>query len=155
MLVYITKNNFSKIVRRIPVMDVNLEGNLYVRFNVNLNAIFSKFEKSELLLYKMLSENPDKFLNEVYTQITEREDTYTWVYEEKKKPCYHGTPNCPRLHSDFENYQVPLPIKYKGIEKDIQLDRLKISDLTEGEKNIVIANVERYRNWWKHIGEIL
>ena len=119
MLVYITKNNFSKIVRRIPVMDVNLEGNLYVRFNVNLNAIFSKFEKSELLLYKMLSENPDKFLNEVYTQITEREDTYTWVYEEKKKPCYHGTPNCPRLHSDFENYQVPLPIKYKGIEKDI------------------------------------
>ena len=155
MLVYITKNNFSKIVRRIPVMDVNLEGNLYVRFNVNLNAIFSKFEKSELLLYKMLSENPDKFLNEVYTQITEREDTYTWVYEEKKKPCYHGTPNCPRLHSDFENYQVPLPIKYKGIEKDILLDRLKISDLTEGEKNIVIANVERYRNWWKHIGEIL
>ena len=103
MLVYITKNNFSKIVRRIPVMDVNLEGDLYVRFNVNLNAIFSKFEKSELLLYKMLSENPDKFLNEVYTQITEREDTYTWVYEEKQKPCYHGTPNCPRLHSDFEN----------------------------------------------------
>ena len=133
MLVYITKNNFSKIVRKIPVKGLILEGDLYVRYNVNLNAIFSSFEKSELLLYKMLSEDPDKFLNEVYTQITEREDTYTWVYEEKKKPCYHGKPNCPRLHSDFENYQVPLPIKYKGIEKDILLDRLKISDLTEGE----------------------
>jgi hypothetical protein len=122
---------------------------------VNLNAIFSSSEKSELLLYKMLSEDPDKFLNEVYTQITEREDTYTWVYEEKKKPCYHGKPNCPRLHSDFENYQVPLPIKFKGIEKDILLDRLKLSDLTEAEKKIVIGNVERYRNWWKNLGEIL
>ena len=155
MLVYITKNNFNKIVRKIPIMDVNLEGDLYVRFNVNLNLIFSKFEKSELLLYKMLSEDPGKFLNEVYTQITEREDTYTWVYEEKRKPCYHVNPGCPKLHSDFENYQVPLPIKYKGIVKDILLDRLKLSDLTEAEKKIVIGNVERYRNWWKNLGEIL
>ena len=53
-------NNFNKIVRKIPVMDVNLEGDLYVRFNVNLNLIFSKFEKSELLLYKMLSEDCKK-----------------------------------------------------------------------------------------------
>ena len=155
MLVYITKNNFSKIIRKIPVMDVNLDGDLYVHSNVNLNLIFSKFEKSELLLYKMLSEDPEKFLNEVYTQISKREDTYTWVYEEKKKPCYHGKHDCPRLHSNFENYKVPLPIKYKGIETDILLERLKLSDLSNDEQNLIKTNVENYRNWWVNIGENL
>ena len=135
MLVYITKNNFSKIVRKIPVNGLKLDGDLYVRYNKNLNAIFSKFERTELLLYKMLCENPEKFLEEVYAKADKREDTYTWVYEEQKSPCYHGDPNCPRLNSDFENYQVPLPIKYKGIESDIPLDRLRISDLSENEQN--------------------
>lgn len=155
MLVYITKNNFSKIVRKIPVNGLKLDGDLYVRFNKNLNAIFSKFERTELLLYKMLCENPEKFLEEVYAKADKREDTYTWVYEEQKSPCYHGDPNCPRLNSDFENYQVPLPIKYKGIESDVPLDRLRISDLSENEQNIVINNVKIYRNWWATEGEYL
>ena len=155
MLVYITKNNFSKIVRKVSITDMSLNGNLYVRFNKNLNAIFSKFEKTDMLLYKMLSEDPEKFYNEIYDKVLEREDTYTWVYEEQKAPCYHSLPTCPNLTSDFENYQVPLPIKYKGIETGIPLDRLKLADLSEFEKNIVISNVKHYRNWWNNDGENL
>ena len=76
MLVYITKHNFSKIVRKIPLNSVNLEGQLYARYNQILNTIFSKYEKTELLLYKMLSEDPKKFLYEVYAKVQDKEDTY-------------------------------------------------------------------------------
>ena len=155
MLVYITKHNFSKIVRKIPLNDVSLDGQLYERYNIILDTIFSKYEKTELLLYKMLSEDPKRFLNEVYAKVQEKEDTYTWVYEEKKKPCYHGSSNCPRLTSPFENYKIPLPIKYKGIITDKSLEHIMLKELSDLEQIIVRKNVDLYRNWWKSEGEIL
>lgn len=155
MLVYITKHNFSKIVRKIPLNSVNLEGQLYARYNQILNTIFSKYEKTELLLYKMLSEDPKKFLYEVYAKVQEKEDTYTWVYEENKKPCYHGRPNCPRLNSSFENYKIPLPIKYKGIITNKPLEHIVIKELLDFEQENVRNNVDLYRSWWKTEGELL
>lgn len=155
MLVYITNNNFNKIIRKISIKNVNLDGDLYVRYNKILNAIFSKYEKTELLLFKMLSEEPEKFLDEIYVKVPQRDDSYTWVYEEKKNPCYHYSFECPRLNSDFKNYKIPLPIKYKGIETDILLDYIIYSNLSESEQKIVRDNVVHYRDWWKSEGEIL
>ena len=155
MLVYITKHNFSKIVRKIPLNDVNLDGHLYERYNSILNTIFSKYEKTELLLYKMLSEDPKRFLDEVYAKVQEKEDTYTWVYEENKKTCYHGNPNCPRLTSSFENFKIPLPIKYKGIITDKTLDHIVLKELSDIDQKIVRNNVDLYRKWWKSEGEML
>lgn len=155
MLVYITKYNFSRIVRKIPMKNVNLEGQLYPKYDNILDSIFSKFEKTELLLYKMLSEDPKKFLDEVYAKVQDKEDTYTWVYEEIKKPCYHGSPNCPRLTSPYENYKIPLPIKYKGIITDKSLEHIVLKELSDLEQIIVRNNVDLYRNWWKSEGEIL
>lgn len=155
MLVYITKHNFSKIVRKIPLNSVNLDGQLYERYNIILDTIFSKYEKTELLLYKILSEDPKRFLDEVYTKVQEKEDTYTWVYEEKKKPCYHGSPNCPRLTSPFENYKIPLPIKYKGIITVKALEHIVLKELSDLEQIIVRKNVDLYRNWWYSEGENL
>lgn len=155
MLVYITKSNFSKIVRKIPLNNVNLEGQLYPKYNIILDSIFSKFEKTELLLYKMLSEEPKKFLDEIYSKISEKEDTYTWVYEKQKSPCYHGKSDCPRLTSPFENYKIPLPIKYKGIHINKPFENIVFKELSDLEQNIVLNNVKSYRNWWKVEGEYL
>lgn len=155
MLVYITNNNFSKITRTITIREINLEGDLYERYNKVLNAIFSKFEKTELLLHKIFSEDPEKFLKEIYSKVTLKEDSYTWVYEEKRTPCYHFDSNCPRLNSDFENYQIPLSIKYKKIETDIPFEYITFNNLSESEQNVVKENVKQYREWWKNVGEHL
>lgn len=89
MNVFITKANASRIIKSINLSKVEIEGDIYKEKNRVLNAMYSKYEKHELLIYKMFMENPKEFMAEVYEKVSQHEDTYWWVYEKKNPSAYH------------------------------------------------------------------
>ena len=58
--------------------------------------------------------NPERFVEEVYQRV-EIVDNYKYVFE-GESPCYHHREDCPRLHSEFRNYEIPQEIRARGIE---------------------------------------
>lgn len=153
MSVYITKSNVSKIVKRLDLSKLEIEGDLYVRKSRVLNAMFNKYEKHALLAYKRLMEDPEDFMNEIYEKIPLREDTYWWVYEKSNPPAYHSCPECSRLRSNFKNYKIPAIIRFKGIHRNKNIETISIKELNEAEKTKLISNVRAYREWWNEEGE--
>ncbi|UVQ46444.1 hypothetical protein NXY11_25510 [Parabacteroides faecis] len=162
MNVFITKANASRIVKSIDLSKAKIEGDIYKDKNQVLNAMFSKYEKHELLAYKTLMEDPEAFMSEIYEKISQYEDTYWWVYEKKNPPAYHFNSACPCLLSNFKNYKIPDGIRFKGIQiKGIQKDEYikmfhsKYSHDNEAIINKVKFNVNNYRKWWEMEGEKL
>mgnify|MGYP005842986283 CR=1 FL=1 len=155
MNVFITKANASRIVKSINLSEAKIAGNIYKDKNHVLNAMFSKYEKYELLAYKKLMEDPEAFMSEIYKKISQYEDTYWWVYEEKNRPAYHFDSACPRLLSNFKNYKIPDGIRYKGIPGDREEILSEIRKGNEEIMNKVKSNVNNYREWWKTEGEML
>lgn len=49
MNVYITKANASKIIKLIDFRKITIEGDMYIRNNIVLNAMFSKYEKKRTI----------------------------------------------------------------------------------------------------------
>lgn len=84
---YLTLENTSKIILNIDIHTLELEG--------------------------VLLKNLEKYFLEIYKPY-EPVDTYTYVYE-GQKPSYHKHSCCPRLQSDFQNFEVPQEIKDKGV----------------------------------------
>lgn len=173
MEVYITKANASKIVRRLVFSKLELSGTLYrdiaEKYSCGTNIfeyalrpieqerildwMYGKYNKQELLAYRKLMEHPSEFANEIYVKYPHvREDTYWWVFEEDKKPAYHTSLECPRLHSKFKNYRIPSSVRFKGVLKGKHFETIDDTILTEEEKMIVKINVDRYRAWWKEQG---
>lgn len=155
MKVFITKANASRIVKSIDLSKVQIEGDTYKDKNQVLNAMFSKYEKYELLVYQKLMEDPEAFMNEIYEKISQHEDTYWWVYEKKNPPAYHFSSTCPRLLSNFKNYRIPYEIRFKGIQGDIGEILSKCRNGNKEIMNKVKSNVDNYRKWWETEGEML
>lgn len=152
MNAYITKSNANRIVKRINLSKVEIEGDIYKEKNRVLNAMFSKYEKHELLAYKKLMEDPEAFMNEIYEKIPQHEDTFWWVYEENNPPAYHSHPTCSRLLSNFKNYKIPTAIRFKGIHRDKNIETISLKELNEEEILKVKTNVINYRGWWNTEG---
>ena len=149
MEVYITDFNAIKIIKKIDLKNTEIVGDLYKESNRLLNAMFSKYERHELLAFKELMENPIDFMNEIYNMIPQRKDTYWWVYEENNPPSYHSDPTCPYLKSNFKNYKIPASIRFKGVSKDKNIETISLKNLNETEQKIVESNAKEYRDWWK------
>lgn len=157
MNVFITKANVSRIVKSINLSEVKIDGDIYKDKNQVLNAMFSKYEKYELLAYKKLMEDPEAFMSEIYEKISQYEDTYWWVYEKKNPPAYHFNSACPRLLSNFKNYKIPEGIRFKGIQKYEYMKVIR-SECRYGNEEIMNkmkSNVNNYRVWWETEGEML
>lgn len=154
MNVYITKANASKIIKLVDLKKITIEGDMYIRNNIVLNAMFSKYEKQELLAYKMLMEDPESFMSEIYEKLLDKkgEDSYWWIYENHSSPAYHLDPECPLLCSNFKNYRIPASIRFRRITKAKNVESIDDKILTEEEKRIVHENVDKYRKWWKDEG---
>lgn len=79
MNVYITKANASKIIKLIDFRKITIEGDMYIRNNIVLNAMFSKYEKKELLAYKKLMEEPESIMSEIYEKLLDEKKRHLLV----------------------------------------------------------------------------
>ncbi|MBL0737638.1 hypothetical protein JI750_12100 [Flavobacterium sp. GN10] len=125
-MAYITLSNTNKIIFKSNLKNLNLVGDLY---KIPI-YFFSKYEESALLAIQELLKNPEKYFNEIYIPY-EPVDTFTLVYE-GKKPSYHKFSDCPRLHSVYENFEIPSEIVKLGKEK-----------------------VNEFRNWFETVKNLL
>ncbi|MEX0597111.1 MAG: hypothetical protein WD512_11480, partial [Candidatus Paceibacterota bacterium] len=68
--------------------------------------------ENALLAIQELLKDPEKYFTDIYVPY-ESKDTYSYIYE-GQQPAYHKYPSCPRLHSDYQNFEIPETIQEKG-----------------------------------------
>lgn len=105
---FITLANTNKIIFNSDIHSLCLKGAIY---KIPI-YFFSKYEENALLAIQELLKDPDKYFTEIYKPYKPI-DTYTYVYE-GQKPGYHKFSCCPRLHSHYENFEIPREIQDKG-----------------------------------------
>ena len=112
MKVHITQSNFERIVKKLSnIKEMSLAGIVYENKPI---YFFSQYEQKTMLAIKEFFQDPQKFFQEVYIPTKEKEDTFWYLFAEKSNPCYHLTPDCERLLSDYKNYRIPGQIKDLG-----------------------------------------
>ena len=108
-MAYITVANLNKIVFESDVKSLKLSGAVY---KIPI-YFFSKFEENALLAIQELLMDPEKYFTEIYIPYKPT-DTFSLIYE-GRKPSYHKFICCPRLNSDYQNFEIPQEIQEKGI----------------------------------------
>jgi|TARA_B100001971_G_scaffold72922_1_gene67205 hypothetical protein len=109
---FITLANTIKIILNMTdVKVIDLQGSVY---KIPI-YFFSRFEKNALLAVQELLKDPKNFFTEIY-QPYKAVDSFTYIYE-GQIPSYHEHSCCPRLNSDFQNFEIPTDIKEQGVEK--------------------------------------
>jgi hypothetical protein len=109
-MAYITLANTNKIIFNSDIQSLNLAGEIY-----KMRIYFlSSYEENALLAIQELLKDPENYFNEIYEPY-EASDTFSYVYE-GQKPAYHKYPCCPRLQSDYQNFEIPSDIKEQGQE---------------------------------------
>lgn len=78
---------------------------------------FSIKEKNQLLGYKELVQDPDKFFSSIYIKI-QKQDNNNFVFT-GGTPSYHEDANCERITSDYINFEIPTEILERGEEAKI------------------------------------
>lgn len=108
-MAYITISNSKKIIKK---LDINkflaIKQKLY-KWDI---YFFSNKEEAVLKGTREIFKNPSNFTFECYQPI-QVEDSYQYVFPESA-PSYHKDQDCPRLHANFRNFEIPLPIQEKG-----------------------------------------
>lgn len=105
---FITLANTNSIIFKSNIQNLNLKGEIY-KFKI---YFFSKYEENALLAIQELLKNPEYYFKDIYVPY-KPEDTYTLVYE-GQKPSYHKYACCPRLQSDYQNFEIPIKIIEQG-----------------------------------------
>lgn len=104
--------NASRIVRKVDADKLDLTERLYKQ----QIFFFSKFERAELLAFRLFISNPEHYVNEMYEKLdVKASDQYIFEYD-GQKPAYHETPTCILLNSDFENMRIPQSIRDARID---------------------------------------
>jgi len=140
-MAYITQYNLKKIIFNSDIKDLMIDGEIYKFPFYN----FSKYEKNQLLAIKELMKSPDSYFTEIYKPY-KTIDTYSYVYE-GKQPAFHKTSVCPRLKSNFTNFEIPTEIKDKGQETVIEF-RVWFETVKHLLENKPDVFVERLRLRW-------
>lgn len=109
-MAYITRANVTRITFESDLQSLDLKGEIY---KIPI-YFFSKYEENALLAIQELLKDPEKYFTEIYVPYKPT-DTYRYVYEERP-PAYHKHVDCPRLNSDYQNFEIPNEIREKGAE---------------------------------------
>lgn len=112
--VFITLSNAKNIIRKSEIKSITVMGEIY---KIPI-YFFNKYEQNELFAIQELLKDPEKFFKEMYIPFQPK-DTYTKVYE-GKRPSYHVSPECPRLHASYLNFTIPIEIRSKGKDAVIE-----------------------------------
>ena len=120
-MAYITAYNAASIIRKIEVNSINTNEELYLKDIY----FFNEFEKKQLLAYKELVRDTEKFIREFYKPIELKRDSFRLVHEyQDKRPAYHLETDCPLLNADYENYTIPDSIRLNE-DGSINEDKVK------------------------------
>ena len=107
-MAYITSANQKRIIFESEIKGLDLTGEIY---KIPI-YFFSKYEENQLLAIQELLKDPEKYFNTIYKPYTPV-DTFTMVYE-GRYPSYHRVADCPKLTSNYENFEIPQKIRAKG-----------------------------------------
>jgi len=121
-MAYITNAKAKSILFKTELKNLRLSGNVYKK----TIHFLSHFEKNQILAFKELIGNTEKFFQEIYKPIELYQDTYTYVYErDGQQPSYHIDKNCRFLNQDYEDFSIPPSIRKN---KDGTLNMAKIHE---------------------------
>lgn len=110
-MAYITMSNSKKIVRTLSEMTLyEMETVIYKKEIY----FFNKKEKAMLKGMREFIRDPENFSVQYYTPL-EILDSLRYVYPESQ-PAYHNDNTCPRLQSNFINFEIPPEIRERGME---------------------------------------
>jgi hypothetical protein len=112
-MAYITLANTNKIIHESD-LNVELKGDIY-KLPI---YFFSKYEVNALLAIRELLEHPEHFFTRIYKPYKPK-DTFRYIYE-GKAPSYHEKSDCPRLQSNFKNFEIPSQIVELGTDAVIE-----------------------------------
>lgn len=114
---FITQFNASRISRQLDVDKMDLDEALFRRRIYFL----SKYERAELIAFRMLVKEDEFFVDHVYTPIP-IQDTGKFVFEyDGQKPSYHKFPTCFLINRDFENIEISDELKQRLVERNVSL----------------------------------
>ena len=137
-MAYITIANANSIIFKSDLKQVDFKKQLY---KIPI-YFFNNYEKNALLAFRELLSDPERYFTEIYKPY-KAIDTYTLVFE-GRRPAYHNDPNCIRLNSDFENYEIPQEIQSQGTNK-VQEFRLwfsQVMHLLEDRPDAFVARMQ-------------
>ena len=121
-MAYITVSNSKRLIKNIDLKQFeDLIGQVYKKDIYFL----SNREKSILIGIRELLKDPENFATQFYKPI-EVVDSFKYVVEEQQ-PAYHTNHSCPRLQSNFKNFEVPEEIRTKG-QNEVQRFRQWFKD---------------------------
>lgn len=126
MSFFITKGNFLQLSSKRELSDEDLKMQIY-KSNI---SFFSKNEIIRLLKVKKTLQDISEGIYEI-NMADVVEDTFSYVHEYRHHRKYHTDRNCTSLHSDFNDIEIPVEVKY---------DR-------NGDFNQ--KRVESFRQWFK------
>lgn len=108
-MAYLTISNSIQILKQIDEKQFqHQEGTIYKK----PIFFFGEYEKNILLGLQELWKDPENFIANYYNPI-KVEDKLKYVFE-GTHPAYHLDASCPRLNSNFKNFEIPQEIKNKG-----------------------------------------
>jgi len=106
---YITKSKLNAIIGATNIDNLKLDVKYLYKPKRPLD-FFNRFEANRLLAFRLLCEDEEKFLTEVYTPLEIKDDTYTLVFE-KMRHSYHRVNDCSTLNNQYLNFKIPVEIK--------------------------------------------
>ena len=107
---YITLSNAMGIINNSDIKEASFTEKIY---HIPI-YFFNNYEKNSLLAIKELLKNPENYFTEFYQPI-ERDENNNYVYQ-GSAPSHHKSFECPRLNSDYKNYEIPSDIIDQGLE---------------------------------------
>lgn len=111
-MAYITISNSKKIIQKLNAEELDrISEELYKRDIY----FFSTRERANLKGIRELFKDPENFSVNYYKPIEIR-DSLKYVFAEKQ-PSYHKDNACLRLNSNYKNYEIPIPIREKGLNE--------------------------------------
>lgn len=127
MQYFITKSNFIRITSKVKLDEEDVKQAIYKK----KIFFFNRIDEKKILSVKQFLINAENGVFE-FVKKGFLPDTFSFVNEESRYAKYHLKNDCEGLLSVYKDFEIPIEIKFKV-----------------GESNIDIERVNQFRNWFK------
>jgi len=116
---FITKSNFIRITQEVKLQEEKVNEEIYKK----KIYFFNKIDESKILSVKQFLINAEGgVFNFVATGFIH--DSYSFINEGAHHAKYHLDRNCKGLTSTYKDFEIPIEIKYKQGEQEIDVERV-------------------------------
>ena len=148
---YITNGNFKKIINSFGLKNgIYGPKEFYLNFkdfNYDLlRKILSIPEMTLLCMYKEILADLEEGIS-IFRKI-ETKDDFRFVYA-RNKPAYHADKYCKKLHSDFQNYELPdrLKLDREGAEKFRKIFKENLFYIENNKPDVAKIRINSAMGW--------